>query len=300
VYYHTIARMTPNLFVATQKVFQPRKWFKKQNDKPKRRTEHWESPVPGVYEYIPGRGWYLVATYKEPDATEIESKEGGPVGGAVSAKSKETVPVPSPVAVRYSKVLKKYLLNPEYEVRKRYGAIENSKGRMVQVGFFKLDDSVSWVNCWDEEGEFIPGPYKLWCIDKGNDRFRHMLRADDPDYQRSHSNSRAGSRANSFDRETNSRRNSQDSRSTQYRPGPGSTYDGPSVPSSRPGSIRNLTSSDPTSKSGSRVNSRRNSLTRGQRSPRILLDDANPMLRELAMSQAAKERSTRSIETTKA
>ncbi|KAK7193324.1 hypothetical protein DPSP01_007321 [Paraphaeosphaeria sporulosa] len=293
--------MTPNLFVATQKVFQPRKWFKKPNDKPQRRTEHWKSPVPGVYEYIPGRGWYLVATYKEhgeSDAVEIASKEGGPVGGADSAKPKETVPVASPVPVRYSKVLKKYLLNPDYEVRKRYGTIENAKGRMVQVGFFQLDDGVAWVNCWDEEGEFIPGPYKLWCIGK-NDRFRHMLKADDPEYQRSHPNSRAGSRANSIEREAGSRRNSQDSRSTQYRPGPGSTYDGPSVPSSRANSVRNFTPSDPASKSGSRANSRRNSLTRGQRSPRILLDDANPALRELAMSQAAKERSNRSIETTK-
>lgn len=295
--------MTPNLFVATQKVFQPRKWFKKQNDKPQRRTERWESPLPGVYEYIPGRGWYLVATYEEhaeSDAAGIASKDGGPVGGAVPAKHKETVPVSPPVPVRYSKVLKKYLLNPDYEVRKKYGTIENAKGRMVQVGFFKLDDGVAWVNCWDEEGEFIPGPYKLWCIDKHNDRFRHMLKADDPEYQRSHPSSRTASRANSVERDAGSRRNSQDSRSTRYRPGPGSTYDGPSVPSSRANSVRNFSTSDPASKSGSRVNSRRNSLTRGQRSPRILLDDANPALRELAMSQAAKDRSNRSIETTKA
>ncbi|KAL1606176.1 hypothetical protein SLS60_003577 [Paraconiothyrium brasiliense] len=294
--------MTPNLFVATQKVFQPHKWFKK-NDRPQRRTEHWESPVPGVYEYVPGRGWYLVATYKEhgePEATEIVSKEGGPVGGAVEEKPKETVPVSSPVPVRYSKVLKKYLLNPDYEVRKKYGMIENYKGRMVQAGFFQLDDGVAWVNCWDEEGEFIPGPYKLWCLDKRNDRFRHMVRADDPEYQRSHPSSRTASRANSFEHEAGSRRNSQESRSTQYRPGPGSTYDGPSVPSSRANSIRNFSPSDPNSKAGSRVTSRRNSLTRGQRSPRILLDEANPALRELAMSQAAKERSNRSIETTKA
>lgn len=295
--------MTPNLFVATQKVFQPRKWFKKQNEKPQRRTEHWESPVPGVYEYIPGRGWYLVATYKEHDDSvteEITSKDGGPVGGSTDSKQKETIPVSSPVPVRYSKVLKKYLLNPDYELRKKYGVIENARGRMVQVGFFQLDDKVAWVNCWDEEGEFIPGPYKLWCIDARTDRFRHMLRADDPDYQRSsQSNSRAPSRANSFDRDTASRRNSQESRSTQYRPGPGSTYDGPSVPSTRANSIKGGASSNPTSKSGSQPSSRRNSLSRGQRSPRIPLDDVNANLRELAMQQAAKERSTRSIEVKK-
>lgn len=294
--------MTPNLFVATQKVFQPHKWFKKQNEKPQRRTEHWESPVPGVYEYIPGRGWYLVATYKEHGAdeiTEIVPKDGGPVGAIVVNEKKETVPVTSPVPVRYSKVLKKYLLNPDYEIRKKYGVIENSRGRMVQVGFFRLDDGVAWVNCWDEEGEFIPGPYKLWCIDARTDRFRHMLRADDPEYQQSRSNSRAPSRANSSERETGSRRNSQESRSTQYRPGPGSTYDGSSVPSTRANSIKNLTPSGPTSKSGSQPSSRRNSFSRSQRSPRLPLDDVNANLREIAMQQAAKERSNRSIETRK-
>lgn len=295
--------MTPNLFIATQKVFQPHKWFKKQNERPKRRTEHWEEPVPGVYEYIPGRGWYLVATYKEHSDTEstlVDSKEGGPVGGNIEEKAKDTVQVPSPVPVRYSKVLKKYLLNPDYEKRKKYGVIENSRGRMVQVGFFQLDDGVAWVNCWDDEGEFIPGPYKLWCIDVHTDKFRHMMRGDDPDYQRSQSNSRVNSRANSFERDAGSRRNSQESRSTQYRTGPGSTLDGPSVPSTRANSIKGLTPSNPTSKSASQANSRRSSPTRGQRSPRILLDDANPKLRELAMQQAAKSRSSRSVEASKA
>ncbi|KAF1973831.1 hypothetical protein BU23DRAFT_125003 [Bimuria novae-zelandiae CBS 107.79] len=257
--------MTPNLFVATQKVFQPRKWFRKPIEKPQRKTEHWESPVPGVYEHIPGRGWYLVATYKEHadnDTNEIASKDGGPVGGSVTEKPRETVAVSSPVPVRYSKVLKKYLLHPDYESRKRYGVIENSRGRMVQAGFFQLDDGVAWVNCWDEEGEFIPGPYKLWCVDARTDRFRHMMRGDDPEYQRSNPTSRTTSRANSFDRGASSRRNSQESRSTQYRPGPGSTYDGPSVPSTRANSIKGRTPSNPTSK-------------------------------ELAMQQAAKERSSR-------
>ena len=292
--------MAPNLFVATQKVFQPHKWFKKPNEKPQRRTEHWSSPVPGVYEYIPGRGWYLIATYKEQgdsETPESTSKDGGPVGGA-SDEERETVALSSPVPVRYSKVLKRYLLNPDYEARKKYGVIENSRGRMVQMGFFQLDEGTGWVNCWDEEGEFIPGPYKLWCIDARTERFRHMLRADDPEYQRSRSNSRANSRttsrANSFEREAGSRRNSQESRSTQYRPGPGSTYDGPSVPSTRANSVKVLTPSAPASKSGSQPSSRRNSLTRAQRSPRLPLDAVNANLRELAMQQAAKERSTRS------
>jgi len=280
--------MTPNLFVATQKVFQPHRWFKNRssNERPQRRTEHWESPIPGVYEYIPGRGWYLVATYKnggtEKSAVETIT-EGGSVG-SVPDHLKETIKMTPPVPVRYSKVLKKYLLGPDYEMRKKYGTIEDYRGKSVQVGFFKLDDEVAWVNCWDEEGEFIPGPYKLWCIDARTNKFRHMLRGDDPEYQRSQSNSRAVSRANSPERPNpnGSRRSSQESRSTQYRP-TGSIRDGSSKASTRANSYVG-------SASTSQANSRRNSFTRGQRSPRIVLDEVGPALRKAALEQAVTDR----------
>jgi hypothetical protein len=286
--------MTPNLFVATQTLFKPKKWFRKdKSERPTRRTEHWEQPVPGVYEYIPGRGWYCVATYKENTNTAgVEPKEEDPVATVREKTPEDLIKMTPPTPVRYSKVLKRYLLSPDYELRKKYGEIENSRGKMIQVGFFQLDDGVAWVNCWDEEGEFIPGPYKLWCIDARTQKFRHMKKGDDPAYQRSQANSVANSRQNSFDRDAD--RRSQDSRSTEFRSGAGSTRDGASGPSTRANSIRGLTPSNPTSRSASQANSRRSSPTRGQRgprSPRLPLDEAKAALSIVAKERAALERS---------
>ncbi|KAF2706078.1 hypothetical protein K504DRAFT_460162 [Pleomassaria siparia CBS 279.74] len=278
--------MTPNLFVATQTLFQPHRWFKdRKSERSTRKTEHWNSPVPGNYEYIPGRGWYLIA--KDSDApsspfvdtdtdTDTTATEGGPVGAPSRTNPKDMVRIAQPIAVRYSKVLKRYLLAPDYLTRKRYGQIEDARGKTIEVGFFQLDDKIAWVQCWDREGEFIPGPYKLWCIDASSSKFRHMLRKDDPAY--------LPSRQNSFERESNSRRRSQDSRSTQYRSsGPGTLREDPSAPSTRPNSIKGLISSTPTSKPGSQANSRRNSLKRNASIP---LEEAKAALRAMAKAQA--------------
>jgi len=284
--------MTPNLFVATQTLFKPKKWFRKDKaERPSRKTEHWESPIPGAYEYIPGRGWYLIATYKKTTSTaEVESNEGGPVATMEEKSHEHMIKMIPPTPVRYSKVLKRYLLSPDYDLRKKYGDIENSRGKMVQVGFFQLDDRVAWVNCWDAEGEFIPGPYKLWCVDVRTQKFRHMKKCDDPTYQRSQANSLANSRQNSIDAR-DADHHSQDSRSTEFRSGHGSTRDGASCPSTRANSVHGLTPSNPASRAASQVNSRRSSPTRGQRSPRLPFDEAKAALSIVAQERAALERS---------
>ena len=274
--------MTPNLFLATQTLFSPHKWFKdRKSERPTRKTEHWDVPIPGIYEYIPGRGWYLIATDKNA-STNLDPNpqvlEGRPLAVPNTEDPKETTAMTPPVPVRYSKVLKRYMLEPDYKLRKRHGDIEDSRGKRVQVGFFQLDDGIAWVQCWDDEGEFIPGPYKLWCIDARTNSFRHMLRKDDPDYQ--------PSRQNSFDHDPSTRRRSQDSRSTQYRTsGPGTPRDGPSVPSSRANSIRGFALSN----SSSQANSRRSS---PKRSPSIPLEEAKAKLRAMAQAQAAAVRSS--------
>lgn len=269
--------MTPNLLTATQALFSPHRWFKSQkSERPTRKTEHWDTPVPGYYEYIPGRGWYLVATDKDVDPNAT-STEGGPVATLKPPKPKDTVRMTQPVAVKYSKVLKRNLLSPDYEMRKRYGEIKDFRGKSSTVGFFRLDDGIAWVQCWDSDGEFVPGPYKLWCIDARTDTFRHMLRKDHPDYQ--------PSRQNSLERESNTRRRSQDSRSTKYRTsGPGTPREGPSAPSTRPNSIKGLTLSNLGSKANSRANSRRSSPKRNESIP---LEEAKAALRAMAQAHAA-------------
>ncbi|KAF2111466.1 hypothetical protein BDV96DRAFT_499332 [Lophiotrema nucula] len=269
--------MTPNLFVATQTLFSPHKWFKSSGKAPRstRKTEHWDSPIPGTYEYIPGRGWYLVATDKVSSAPLSPANEKF----GIQVQEVETIKMTPPVAVKYSKVVKRYFLAPDYEMRKQHGKVLNpDTGKYIQAGFFQLDDGIAWVQCWDSHGQFIPGPYKLWCIDQFTGEFRHMLKGDDPEY--------IHSRTNSFDREPDARRRSTESRSTVFRSAPGSTRDGPSAPSTRANSIRNLTLSGPTSHPGSQPNSRRPS---PKRSPSFPLADR---LREVAAQQAASARTS--------
>ncbi|KAJ4990857.1 hypothetical protein SVAN01_03646 [Stagonosporopsis vannaccii] len=251
--------MSPNLFLATQKLFSPHKWFRenKAQERSIRKTEHWAEPKPGLYEYIPGRGWYLIAKLKEAahDLPET-SAEGGPVQ-TPRDPPKEYEKLARPISAHWSRVLKRYLLEDDYKARKKYGAIQNEKGRNVEVGFFRLDDGVAWVQCWDQEGTFIPGPYKLWCISQRTGHFRPMLKGDDPKFAGSRSNSRNPS----FDRDTDSQ--SQDSRSTEFFPPShaGSNRDGPSVPSTRPNSIRmasHTTSATQSQPASRRTSPRRN------------------------------------------
>lgn len=253
--------MSPNLFLATQKLFSPHKWFRnsQSHEQSVRKTEHWAEPKPGLYEYIPGRGWYLIAKLKEaPHDMPRTAAEGGPVR-ASQEPPKEHEKLAHPISAHWSRVLKRYMLEDDYKARKKYGAIRNESGRNVQVGFFRLDDGVAWVQCWDQDGIFIPGPYKLWCISQRTGQFRPMLKGDDPKFAGSRNNSQSNSRNPSFERDLDSR--SQDSRSTEFyisTSQAASNRDGPSVPNTRPNSIR-MTPSHSTSTTHSQPASRRSS-----------------------------------------
>lgn len=170
---------------------------------------------------------------------------------------KEYEKLPRPISVHWSRVLKRYMLEDDYKARKKYGTIQNEKGKNIEVGFFRLDDGVAWVQCWDQEGTFIPGPYKLWCISQRTGQFRPMLKGDDPKFAGSRNNSRSNSRNPSFERDADSR--SQGSRSTEFFPPSqaSSNKDGPSVASTRPNSVRMTSSSATHSQPASRRTSPR-------------------------------------------
>jgi hypothetical protein len=276
--------MTPNLFLATQKVFQPHKWFRQPKiDRPTRVTEYWTTPEPGQYEYIPGRGWFLVAKVKHAPTDPVEQAkvEGGPVSTVVPLQPREFEKLPKPIPVHRSRVLGRYLLEDDYKSRKRTTEIKNERGKRVQAGFFQLDNGVAWVHCWDENGIFIPGDksgYKLWCVDTATNEFRHMRKGDDPEYVRSRNPSRNPSRNVSRERSPDNR--SQDSVSTAFRTASGSIRDGPSLPSTRASSIRSPLS--PTSNPSSRAQSRRNSPRRNNSIP---LEEAKAALRRMAKEQ---------------
>ncbi|KAH7049346.1 hypothetical protein B0J12DRAFT_533057, partial [Macrophomina phaseolina] len=162
--------MAPNLLVATQTLFTPHKWFsRKASEKSVRTSEHWDDPLPGIYEYIPGRGWYLT----RPDGPD----------GSLGERLEKARPV------KYSRVLRRYLFDSEYQRRKLSGEITDAHGKVREVGFFLLDDGIAWVNCWNHKGEFIPGPYERWVIDERNEKFRKMLKGDDPEWRKHHKTS---------------------------------------------------------------------------------------------------------------
>ena len=282
--------MSPNLFLATQKLFSPHKWFRenKTQQRPIRKTEYWAEPRPGLYEYIPGRGWYLIAKLKDAAHDLPETKaEGGPVQAA-REPPKEYEKLARPISAHWSRVLKRYMLEDDYKARKKYGAIQNDRGKTVEVGFFRLDDGVAWVQCWDQEGTFIPGPYKLWCISQRTGQFRPMLKGDDPKFAGSRSNSRNPS----FEGDPDSQ--SQDSRSTEFFPPSqaGSNRDGPSVPSTRPNSIRmasHTTSATHSQPASRRTSPRRNGSIEYEKDKAAMRQMARDH-REALMAAAGKSR----------
>jgi hypothetical protein len=273
--------MAPNLLIASQKVFTPHKWFKSSKpDHSSRVIEEWTRPAPGRYEHIAGRGWFLIATLKEAtvDASQPKS-ENDANSPAKRSTSREYIPLDRPVPLKYSYAAGRYFLEPEFYQRKKTVMIKNDKGKEVQAGFFRVDD-VTWVKCWDAEDNFIPGNahgaqgYQRWVLDSQTKQFRHMLKRDDPNYIRS--------RRNSPERDVDTR--SQESVNTEYRSSrPGSTKNGFSAASTRPNSIRYM-SSGPTSTPGSQRPSRQSS---PKRNDSLRLDEAKAALRRLALEHEA-------------
>ncbi|KAI9771238.1 MAG: hypothetical protein M1835_006456, partial [Candelina submexicana] len=107
--------MAPNLFVGVRTLFKPQTWFCHKAH-PKRNTsigrlEHWDSPIPGTYEYIPGRGWYLVAT---DSPSSIKKRQ----------------------PVNYCQITKKWVLQSDFEQRSHFAIVEVSPGKQKRMGFF--------------------------------------------------------------------------------------------------------------------------------------------------------------------
>ncbi|KAJ5611014.1 hypothetical protein N7510_007733 [Penicillium lagena] len=137
--------MAPNLFICLRAVFCPTYWFQNGNriNGAVNREQHWETPVPGTYQFFPGKGWHL-----------IRRDDGG---------HDEKLPAP----LVYCRVLHRYMFESELEDRCRwFSAPLHRGGRPEQLRFLLLDDGVSWVAAWDAQDRFIPGPYPKWWLDE--------------------------------------------------------------------------------------------------------------------------------------
>jgi hypothetical protein len=145
--------MTPNLFLLGKLIVTPQKWFTpRSGSKSPRKQEHWDGPIPGMYEYIPGRGWYLVA---------------------VDPEHNTSTPLQLPQAITYCRVLHRHLLRQDFERRRRFEHVKGERG-----GFFLLDDEITWIKAWDETGASMQGPFERWVIDSETRLFRPMTYGD--------------------------------------------------------------------------------------------------------------------------
>jgi len=188
--------MCPNLYLAIVSPVSTLKPRPKQQLKSSTSFEHWDTPVPGTYSHVPGRGWFLIHRDDEQQRQE------------------------KPEPVVYCRILHRYLLSSELEQRCQWhrvvvvGGGERQSGdwieqesdrpkaperntswssslssrssrstkskqsiteRTEQIRFFQLDDGVAWVPGWDSQGRFILGPYRKWCFDKEEKSMRPMM-----------------------------------------------------------------------------------------------------------------------------
>lgn len=152
--------MSPNLFVALKTLGHPETWFReKPASAPISLIQQRSTPIPGIYKHI-SSGWFLIARESTPGSKVFTNK------------------LDTPLPVIYSQVLKRWLFEDEFVARQRKGRIEGEPKWHKGDGFFRLDDGVSWVHCFDSEEGFIPGPWRRYCFDRETDRFRPMLKGD--------------------------------------------------------------------------------------------------------------------------
>lgn len=137
--------MAPNLFLCLRTFFCPTYWFQRGEriDASLNREQHWNSPVPGTYKFLPGRGWHLI----QRDGNDHCEKP------------------PTPLV--YCRVLHRYMFESELEERCRWVSAPLHKGGSHEpLQFLLLDDGVTWIAAWDAKGHFIPGPYPKWWLDE--------------------------------------------------------------------------------------------------------------------------------------
>ncbi|KAI9039632.1 uncharacterized protein KD926_009224 [Aspergillus affinis] len=145
--------MAPNLFLCLRMAFCPVYWFQRGEriQGSIHKEEHWDSPIPGIYKYIPGRGWHLMCK----DGHEFDEK----------------VPVP----LVYCRILHRHIFEPEMEDRCQWHTVNEEGAESGKFMFFRLDDGKTWVTGWDSKGKFIPGPYQKWYFDSETNTMRRIL-----------------------------------------------------------------------------------------------------------------------------
>ncbi|KAF2103874.1 hypothetical protein NA57DRAFT_50737 [Rhizodiscina lignyota] len=151
--------MSPNPYILLRNLVTPSRWFAQSTpnlQKAKGRIEHWDKPLPGYYEYIPGRGWFLIA---------IDSDNGEKLD--------------NPVPLTYCRILHRFMLKDDFEGRKRWGIVKDEQGVEKRGVLFRMDDGVTWIYCWNEFGVFDVSERRIpYCVDSDTKKFRIMSASD--------------------------------------------------------------------------------------------------------------------------
>ncbi|KAI9726554.1 MAG: hypothetical protein M1834_008996 [Cirrosporium novae-zelandiae] len=159
--------MAPNLYILLRNIFVPSCWRlpshsrRGSRDAPKKAHivhEHWDFPVPGTYEYRPGRGWFLI---------QLDLDQPGAKGQ----------PFEKPQQVVYCNVLERWMFLSDYKARCHWERVMMPNARKYDdpchMRFLRLDDSVGYLMCWDEDGKPLDGPWMLWEMDEKKKKLRY-------------------------------------------------------------------------------------------------------------------------------
>lgn len=215
--------MAPNLLVAMTSAVQPLNprrlaatpllngvidldaFCRKQVDCSGLSLEHWNTPVPGYYAHVSGKGWYLVQrdidldeeerlffckphssirprTIRRETSSSIATSSHSSTSSAPSRSSSVSTYITAPEPVIYSHILHKYILAREMQSRLRWTRAVNPsssnpfrRARKERLGFFQLDDGFSWVIAYGRNGMEDREPDKrLWVLEKGEDGEKKM------------------------------------------------------------------------------------------------------------------------------
>lgn len=200
--------MAPNLFILARNIFHPKyllRHGRKDRIKIKgsiSREEHWDAPVPGTYKYTPGQGWFLIRRDDDTEQASVGSHTqiDSSCSDISSTLGSTQQSLPEPVV--YNSILHRYILVSDLKRRVRRCEIpvacniaastssnsEKTKQkptaatttatttRMQAFWFLRLDDGKTWVAAWDDNDNFLPGPYLKWRYDKKKKEMK--LRAD--------------------------------------------------------------------------------------------------------------------------
>ena len=196
--------MAPNLYVAIHTLVTPSQWLPKHRKHAQRsesiivpgqslaRTEHWKSPVPGVYRYTLAGGWYLIQLDSDPSLPETPDRVlyCGPLNRSIlesqyQARSiKAQLPAAAtPGSSRSTSPTRKKAKTSLSSSRRNSEQIQQQQPP-PEVSFVRHDDGVSWINDRDAQGNLTKGPWQRFCLDKNTGKMRVMLKGDDPAYRR--------------------------------------------------------------------------------------------------------------------